>query len=1046
MIKKRLLAISLVLAMLLTAGLTGVLPAVAEEQKAPEGFTTDPGFEAALQSGQSIKVLADYAGEDGGVHTLIYESNWPTLDVDVATENRSLSAAKYLQFEIHNNNALPLQLFFGLLQGPGGYQLKQQDGSKALFYDLISKSWAVLTTKKVAAHGQPGFEIPANTKGILRIPLDCLALTGGNVANDEYTLNGNLEKIQFYTQLADGDGVGSGTVSFDNVALISGIDPSGFKAEADFEAALQSGQSVKLLTDYAGEAGGVHTLTYAENWPTLDVDVAAENRNLSTAKYLQFEINNDNPLPLQLFFGLLQGPGGYQLKQQDGAKALFYDLTSKSWTVLTTKKVAVHGVPGFEIPAETKGILRIPMNCLSLTGGNVGNDEYTLNGNLEKIQFYTQLADGDGVGSGTVIYDNVAFIGGAVEASTPGGEGGVGEEDGGEEGDTGEGEGFGPTENEVALQEGQTYKEINGFENATGVVWGVVPDRNITGDFAETGMANGGKSYRFTFSSGDENAIIYPTVSPDNDIGGNWKGAREWQFYVENTGSTKLQINAVKYFTKANGGCNLKKSATVLFYNLNDQKWYNLKVADGYNTAYYGVEIPAGAKGFVRIALNAANFDKFEVESLAEVTGIELFLQMPGCPADSVIYLDDFGLIGGKKTEIPAGDAYTADLPVKLNPGEKGKELTGFEDGDAVTLGGQYAGVNLSDIGFNNGSSALKIEFEDGSAGGFRNFTLNTSSVGFSDWSDAKYLQFYVQNTAAGGAPLQLFYVQMNGNKMLSHGATGLKLYDLSTSKWSDLTVVDNSDHVLGGTETKVPTIQIPAGFRGYVRIPLTTANFANLAAADLASISSLEMYALIRDVDASQGAVPVYFDDFSLITYDGDTAPDYVDGSSSGGDDDGNDDPFEGVETIFTLTGELKDASGNKLAGAKVTLNGTETTTADKNGRYIFRNVKTGLYELTVVGADGTDYGFITIEVKTAAETSNDGTVIKIAQDADGLIVNFGVDDLGLILDSVTEGILEVGGSAPATGSAAIPAAVLALAVLSSLALTASRKRFGCR
>ena len=35
MIKKRLLAISLVLAMLLTAGLTGVLPAVAEEQKAP---------------------------------------------------------------------------------------------------------------------------------------------------------------------------------------------------------------------------------------------------------------------------------------------------------------------------------------------------------------------------------------------------------------------------------------------------------------------------------------------------------------------------------------------------------------------------------------------------------------------------------------------------------------------------------------------------------------------------------------------------------------------------------------------------------------------------------------------------------------------------------------------------------------------------------------------------------------------------------------------------------------------------------------------------
>lgn len=88
----------------------------------------------------------------------------------------------------------------------------------------------------------------------------------------------------------------------------------------------------------------------------------------------------------------------------------------------------------------------------------------------------------------------------------------------------------------------------------------------------------------------------------------------------------------------------------------------------------------------------------------------------------------------------------------------------------------------------------------------------------------------------AGSNDLQLFYLQVNnGNKMVGKQATGLKLYDLSTGQWSDLEVTDNSDHVLENGD-KVPTICIPAGFEGYVRIPLTNENFDNCTLSEEAS------------------------------------------------------------------------------------------------------------------------------------------------------------------------------------------------------------------
>ena len=411
--------------------------------------------------------------------------------------------------------------------------------------------------------------------------------------------------------------------------------------------------------------------------------------------------------------------------------------------------------------------------------------------------------------------------------------------------------------------------------------------------------------------------------------------------------------------------------------------------------------IPGKTKGFLRIPLNADNFENFGEADRTAVTKMELFLQMPGCLKNSVLYLDDFGLVAGKDTELVSVDDYIKTDDVKLNTGETYKPLTGFEDGDKAGLAQNDPGnVEVSGEAKNNGEKSLMVKFVDGTAGGFRNFAINTSNVKTSNWSRAKYLQFYVENACpAGTDSMQLFYIQLNnGNKMLSGDATGLKLYDLATEKWSDLPVVGNSDHVLAGTQTKVPTVRIPAGFKGYVRIPLTNENFTNCTLSDeLSNISRIAMFSLVKGVASGSKA---YFDDFGLVTYDGDKAPDYEDGVAPGEDDE-----YDDVVTHFDLSGTITGPDGKPLAGATVTLNGETVYKTNSKGQYRFDGLQTGLLELAIVGADGTDYSYVTVEVLTGATTHFTDTNVRIAHDADGLTMDFTIGELGPELTAVETG-----------------------------------------
>lgn len=428
--------------------------------------------------------------------------------------------------------------------------------------------------------------------------------------------------------------------------------------------------------------------------------------------------------------------------------------------------------------------------------------------------------------------------------------------------------------------------------------------------------------------------------------------------------------------------------------------------------------VPAG-NSVVRIPLdgsvlsggNAAN-DSYILD---KIDFVDCYVRAAGAGENKTVTVKKFAVTDTDfvpKAE-PQGPTFAETDKIQLNPGEKAYFLTGFEDSDTLVFD-NCSGEIVAE-GANNGDKALRMSYTDGSAMGFKSFVLKTGDKNV--WTGAKYIQFYLKNDSRCTNPLQLFYVKFAGH-LLDYPAKGVMLYDMKTGKWTETKMQQNCFHQITNRKNQpgcdpdtgiyyVPSINIEAGFEGYVRIPLDAANFDS--AIDLTNVANIELYTI---VEGTPGSDKAYIDDYALITYDGDKAPDYVDGKPT-------EEPKPPVEeelhTTFVLSGKVLDAQGKALANATVTMKNNATTDAktfvtDKDGQFRFDGVKDGWAELTVVGADGKDYGYITYTftaVKT--ETKATGTNVDVNVDAKGLIVTIGMDTLGLDPTAVAEGVLEV-------------------------------------
>lgn len=531
--------------------------------------------------------------------------------------------------------------------------------------------------------------------------------------------------------------------------------------------------------------------------------------------------------------------------------------------------------------------------------------------------------------------------------------------------------------------------------------------------------------HSFAITDGTAAGFKQLTINPFADGTGS-STADYLQFEIKNPANKPFEMFWFKLYTSA-AGYQVQAAAgqPYQFYDYATKTWTDMTIAT--KATYFDnaacITVPANSEGIVRIPISsfkgctAGASDENDKYVFGDnlINGLDVYTHIADPDKAYTATMDNLAWVMG--TPVDSGnddgnDEYTTTDTVKLNPGEVYKPLTGFETDDLVQVPADNGGTGaVSTDQKNNGSQSYLLTFTDGSPGGHQNLHLNTNIENYNDWSQAKYLQFYVNNTCPEGCnPLQLFYIELGTQKlMLNYDATGIKLYDKSTGKWSDAEVVENSHHIVPDLNSiKCPTLQIPAEFEGYVRIPLTNENFVRGDIEDaLSNITTLGMYGLIIGVP---GEGKVYFDDFGLVSYTGDTAPDYVDDKidDGGDDDDNNDNPYEGQTTIFTMTGVLKDQTGKPVSGATVTLNGNSISKTNDKGQFIFNNVSTGYVELTAVGADGADYGYVTFEALTGEATAMNGLNITVAHNTKGITIDIGMDELGLVLSGVTEGIIE--------------------------------------
>ncbi len=753
------------------------------------------------------------------------------------------------------------------------------------------------------------------------------------------------------------------------IVLIAAVIPMAVGASSDPYDGAEVKWNGTLTVDTAGIGGNFGSSNQQ----------AVGTVNFSGKDYLLFTVKNNTGVAANLFFLTLKSnqAAGYEMKLLEGGKYAVMASGEAAFTEKTITKVNVAGAGdmlAMTVPAG-ESVVRLPLNSTAISGlatdrqdASVENDKYVLS-IIDTMEVY---ANAPGAGSDkTVALTKFAVADKAAPAENPAYDGAEVKWNGTLTVDT----------TGIGGHFGSSNQQAVGTVNFSGKDYLLFTVKNNTGVAAN---------------------LFFLTLKSNQAAGYEMKLLEGGKYAVMASGEAAFTEKTITKVNVAGAGDML------------------------------AMTVPAG-ESVVRLPLNstaisglATDRQDASVENdkyvLSIIDTMEVYANAPGAGSDKTVVLTKFAVAdkadapessapessapesSDPEPSAPSAPVYEATDKIQLNPGEKAYFITGFEDSDNVGFLTQASRIRAEIVaeGANNGEKAMKFTFTDGSPSGFDTYTLDTSAK--SNWTGAKYIQFYIKNNSRCDNPLQLFYVKFAG-RLLTYSARGVMLYNMNTGKWTETTIVGNFAHVMGSTP--VPSVNITAGFEGYVRIPLTDGNFDKPL--DLSDVSNIELYTII---EGTPGNETVYIDDYALVTYDGDKAPDYVDGEPK---DEPESKPEEELDTTFILSGKLNDENGKPLAGARITMannstSGNRTAVTDKNGQFRFDNVKSGWAELTVIGADGTDYGYITYNFTAVrGETSAVGTNVNVSVDAKGLIVTIGMDTLGLDPVSVAEGVLDV-------------------------------------
>lgn len=476
------------------------------------------------------------------------------------------------------------------------------------------------------------------------------------------------------------------------------------------------------------------------------------------------------------------------------------------------------------------------------------------------------------------------------------------------------------------LLRGQTFTSVLSYDEA---VFNGVDDLS---DMVDAGLSGEADNVQVAIQSGGESgrAFHFSTTARGTQcvvgtgmgaVGApeDWSGATDLVFWVD--GSAFDEPVAFGLQIKINWGQNYQLSSEASVYVSNDGSTW-MPWAPGY--CHYGcVELPAGYKGWVRVALGDKTWTPYGAAgagTAVDDTKVSAIFLGPNFDTDqgsngATYIIDSIGLLSGDviarptavPTTVPTKDGITEPSGISTSaptttpaPASPFTTVFGFEgfptglklreEGDTEgygTGGNDKAGVTYSaEVVAQGGAAGKALRWTCLAEGELASITVqaNKDSSYISDWSGAKELWFYLDTTGydPAGTGISLF-LTANTIWVIKEGGK-VTLYDIHTGKSSTSTITSHA-------------FNAPKDFKGWVRLALNTDTFyvpewaEQKATLNLENVSSITMGATTTKAAVGKA---VYFDHFAVLNKTYATSDGFPVGGS-GTDNGGKNSPVTG-------------------------------------------------------------------------------------------------------------------------------------------------------
>ncbi|HHV98905.1 MAG TPA: hypothetical protein GXX36_04935, partial [Clostridiaceae bacterium] len=371
----------------------------------------------------------------------------------------------------------------------------------------------------------------------------------------------------------------------------------------------------------------------------------------------------------------------------------------------------------------------------------------------------------------------------------------------------------------------------------------------------------------------------------------DWSGAQEMWFYADlseyGTEDVQIRVAFQEQVFNIDGSpldwhaMGLKNGASYSYHD--GTKWETGMASGGC------VILPAGFKGWVRIPLDTSTFasywNGYEKIYLKNINQLNMHIKGNSTTLNKTAYLDSFSIVGDvngeelpveiKEPTDPTDPNDPTDPTDPTEPVQTFKEVWGIEGIDTsrlnANLGDYYqmlrsgiCTISVAEGKGVNGSNALAWTHTKESQVyldvDFRYSGLSGSNT---DWSGAKEVWFYADLREYGTEDVQIRFAFQE--EVFNNNGSSLGLHAMSLKNGATYGYHDGNSWKTGVASSGCVTL--PAGFKGWVRIPLDSATFESywngFNNIYLKNVNQLNMHIKGNSTTLNKTA---YLDSFSIV------------------------------------------------------------------------------------------------------------------------------------------------------------------------------------